>query len=143
MKHHDPHCDLVQRSLEALATNAELLQLEEALRADEPFALGPAAGILFGILGKSVVFACVAPLASNTIFLLQESFETGPSPAVAGISRETGRWSGDYTKVVYPKSEAEHFYAKAKSLQLDWAGKNVTFNETTTARRNTNPASIP
>ena len=59
-----------------------------------------AAGIVFGILCTSVVFAYVAPLAEKAVYLLQDSFETGPRPLVTGMPIEAGHWSGDYTEVV-------------------------------------------
>lgn len=84
-----------------------------------------AVGIVFGILGTSVVFAYVAPRAAEPISLMQESFESGPPPLVTGISKETGRWSGDFTEVVGVQQGVKPAAGKKmlRFLRADYQGK--------------------
>jgi hypothetical protein len=53
-----------------------------------------------GIFCTSVVFAYVGPSLGKVLPLLQDSFESGPSPEVTGMPREIGKWSGDFTEIV-------------------------------------------
>ncbi len=59
-----------------------------------------AAGIVFGMICTSVVFAYVGPSLGKVLTLLQEGFESGPAPLVTGVPIEVGKWSGDFTEVV-------------------------------------------
>ncbi len=84
-----------------------------------------AAGIVFGILCTSVVFAYVAPLAGKAIQLLQESFESGPAPMVTGVPVEAGRWSGDYSEIVGEQQGVKPASGKKmlRFLRADYEGK--------------------
>lgn len=84
-----------------------------------------AAGIVFGILCTSVVFAYVAPLAGKMVKLLQESFESGPAPLVTGVPVVPGRWSGDYSEVVGEQQgvKPEHGQRMLRFLRADYEGK--------------------
>ena len=59
-----------------------------------------AAGLVFGLLSATMVWAYVIPRAGKVITLLQESFEIAPPPLVTGVPTEPGRWSGDYSEIV-------------------------------------------
>lgn len=107
-------------------------QAEQAPRRSPKFgwfqwrpAMAAAAGIVFGILCTSVMFAYVAPLAGKAIQLLQESFESGPAPMVTGVPGEAGRWSGDYSEVVGEQQGVKPASGKKmlRFLRADYEGK--------------------
>ncbi len=87
-----------------------------------------AAGIVFGMLCTSVVFAYVAPSLEKAITLLQESFESGPAPLVTGVPREAGRWSGDYSEIVGEQQgiKPQHGKKMLRLLRTDYEGKPGT-----------------
>jgi hypothetical protein len=89
--------------------------------------MAAAAGIVFGILCTSVVFAYVAPLAGKAIQLLQESFESGPAPMVTGVPVEAGLWSGDYSEVVGEQQGVKPAGGKKmlRFLRADYEGKTT------------------
>ena len=84
-----------------------------------------AAGIVLGMFCTSIVFAYVAPSLGKVITLLQESFESGPAPLVAGVPIEAGRWSGDYTEVVGGQQgvKPESGTKMLRFLRADFEGK--------------------
>ncbi len=84
-----------------------------------------AAGLMIGLLGASLVFAYVAPSLGKATTLLQESFESGPSPLVAGVPQEVGRWSGDFTEVVSEQEGVKPETGKKmlRFLRADYEGK--------------------
>ncbi|MEO6753627.1 MAG: hypothetical protein ABIP85_17755, partial [Chthoniobacteraceae bacterium] len=84
-----------------------------------------AAGIVFGILCTSVVFAYVVPSLGKVITLLQESFESGPSPLVTGVPVKAGVWSGDFTEVVGEQQavKPEAGTKMLRFLRADYEGK--------------------
>ena len=88
--------------------------------------MAAAAGIVFGILCTSVVFAYVAPSLGKVITLLQESFEAGPAPMVMGVPVEAGRWSGDYSEVVGEQQGVKPASGKKmlRFLRADYEGKS-------------------
>lgn len=59
-----------------------------------------AAGLVIGLFCASVVFADVAPSFGKVVTLLDDSFVSGPAPAVTGVPIAPGRWSGDDSEVV-------------------------------------------
>jgi hypothetical protein len=83
---------------------AEMAALPSARRPGRWFSWRPltaaAAGLVIGLFSASVVFAYVGPLLGKAMTLLQEGFESGPAPEAAGLPREIGRWSGDFTEIV-------------------------------------------
>ena len=84
-----------------------------------------AAGIVFGIICTSVVFAYVAPSLGKVLTLLDDGFESGPAPLVTGVPVEPGRWSGDYSEVVGEQQGVKPESGK-KMLRLlrgDYEGK--------------------
>lgn len=58
-----------------------------------------AAGVVLGLFCGSVAWAYVMPRAGRAMSLLQESFESGPAPLVAGVPVEPGLWGGDYSEI--------------------------------------------
>ena len=84
-----------------------------------------AAGIVFGMFCTSVVFGYVVPSLSKAMTLLQESFESGPAPLVAGVPIEAGKWSGDYTEVVGEQQGVKPESGKKmlRFLRADFEGK--------------------
>lgn len=84
-----------------------------------------AAGIVFGILCTSVVFAYVAPALGKVVTLLDESFESGPAPLVTGVPVEVGRWSGDYSEIGGEQQGVKPASGKKmlRFLRADYEGK--------------------
>jgi hypothetical protein len=84
-----------------------------------------AAGIVLGIFCTSVVFAYVAPSLVKVVTLLDDSFESGPAPLVAGVPIEAGKWSGDYTEVVGEQQGVKPESGKKmlRFLRADFEGK--------------------
>lgn len=102
-------------ALEACAASAEgtreLLispEMSESSRSQSWFAWRPlmaaAAGIVFGMLCTSMVFAYAlpsAPVASTKVLPLTDAdFESGSQVPVRGIPSQSGAWSGDFSRVV-------------------------------------------
>ncbi len=87
--------------------------------------IAAAAGIVFGMLCTSVMFAYVAPSLEKVITLLQESFESGPAPLVTGVPVEPGQWSGDYSEVVGEQQGVKPESGKKmlRFLRADYEGK--------------------
>lgn len=85
------------------------------------------AGIVFGTLCTSAVFAYVAPSVGKVISLLQESFEKGPAPLMTGVPSVPEQWSGDYSEVVveYEGVKPKHGGKMARLLRSDYAGRAV------------------
>jgi hypothetical protein len=84
-----------------------------------------AAGLVIGMFSASVVWGYVGPYAGKVITLLQESFESGPSPLATGIPVEAGRWSGDYSEVVgeYRSVKPANGAKMLRFLRSDYEGK--------------------
>ena len=84
-----------------------------------------AAGIVFGMLCTSAVFAYVAPSLGKVVTLLEEGFESGPAPEITGVPREIGRWSGDFTEIVgeQERVKPETGSKMLRFLRADYAGK--------------------
>ncbi len=84
-----------------------------------------AAGIVFGMFCTSVVFAYVGPSLGKVLTLLQDSFESGPSPEVKGMPREIGKWSGDFTEIVGEQQGVKPASGKKmlRFLRADYEGK--------------------
>jgi hypothetical protein len=84
-----------------------------------------AAGIVFGMLCTSAVFAYVAPSLGKVVTLLEEGFESGPAPEITGLPREIGRWSGDFTEIVGEQEGVKPESGKKmlRFLQADYEGK--------------------
>ncbi|MEY5025799.1 MAG: hypothetical protein RLZZ244_1327 [Verrucomicrobiota bacterium] len=66
-----------------------------------------AAGIAFGAVGTSALFATIGPLATRVTHLLRESFESGPAPLRSGMPLRPGVWAGDGTEVCGPFAEIQ------------------------------------
>jgi hypothetical protein len=58
-----------------------------------------AAGIAFGALSTSALFATIGPLTARVTHLLRESFESGPAPLRSGMPLHPGIWGGDVSEV--------------------------------------------
>ncbi len=88
-------------------------------------AAAAAAGIVVGTLCTSMVFAYVAPSMGRAVTLLQESFESGPTPLATGVPVEPGRWSGDYSEVVGAdqRVKPESGNRMLRILRADYEGK--------------------
>lgn len=86
-----------------------------------------AAGLVFGLLSASAVWAYVVPLASRGIDLFHESFETALSPLTAGMPNEVGVWSGDDTEIVRDQQgvKPEAGDKMLRLLRADYRGKEV------------------
>lgn len=85
------------------------------------------AGIVFGMFCTSVVFGFGARSSDKVMLLLQENFESGPAPLVAGVPPVPDRWSGDYSEIV---AEFEGVKPKdagkmARLLRSDHEGRTV------------------
>jgi len=85
------------------------------------------AGIVFGTLCTSAVFAYVAPSVGKVISLLQESFEKGPAPLMTGVPSVPEQWSGDYSEVVVEHKgvKPKHGGKMARLLRSDYQGRAV------------------
>ena len=59
-----------------------------------------AAGIVFGMFSASMVFGFGVRSLEKVVSILQESFESGPAPLVAGIPQELNVWCGDESELV-------------------------------------------
>ena len=84
-----------------------------------------AAGLVFGLLSATMVWAYVIPRAGKVITLLQESFETAPPPLVTGVPIEPGRWSGDYSEIVGEQQGVKPASGRKmlRFLRADFEGK--------------------
>jgi hypothetical protein len=58
------------------------------------------AGIALGMLCTSAVFGFGARSVEKALVLLQEGFESGPTPLLAGVPQDPDVWSGDDSQVV-------------------------------------------
>jgi hypothetical protein len=59
-----------------------------------------AAGLTIGLLSASVVYGIGTRSVGKAMSILQDSFESGPAPLVAGVPKDATQWSGDYSEVV-------------------------------------------
>ena len=86
-----------------------------------------AAGIMFGMFCTSVVFGFGARSVEKVMSLLQESFESGPAPMVAGVPPGPDRWSGDYSEIVaeFEGVKPKHGSKMARLLRSDYEGRTV------------------
>jgi hypothetical protein len=84
-----------------------------------------AAGIAFGTLFTSVLYAYVAPKVVKGMTVFADGFESGPSPRVVGVPAEFGAWGGDFSEVVGPQNGvAPHGGGRMwRFLRADNAGK--------------------
>jgi len=92
--------------------------------------LAAAAGLMVGLFSASMVFAYVVPLASKTVCLLNDSFESGPAPLVKGMPTSPGIWSGDYSVVVGEQQGIKPLSGKRmlRMLRADYEGKPLQFS---------------
>lgn len=84
-----------------------------------------AAGLVFGMLCTSVVFAYVAPAREKTLTLLRDGFDSGDAPLPTGVPVLADRWSGDYTEVAEAQQGVTPESGKKmlRLLRADYAGK--------------------
>ena len=59
-----------------------------------------AAGLVIGLFSASMVFGFSLRSLERVVSILQESFESGPAPLVAGIPQELNVWCGDESELV-------------------------------------------
>lgn len=78
-----------------------------AWRLKRPLAAALAAGILFGALSTSALFAAIGTLTTRVTHLLKESFESGPSPLRSGMPIRPGIWAGDITEISGPMGDIQ------------------------------------
>jgi hypothetical protein len=85
------------------------------------------AGIIFGTLCTSVVFAYVAPSVGKAISLFQDSFEKGPAPLMTGVPSVPEQWSGDFSEVVVEHEgvKPKHGGKMARLLRSDYQGRAI------------------
>ncbi len=86
-----------------------------------------AAGLVLGLFCASVAWAYVAPSSGKVIALMQESFESGPSPLVVGVPTGPGKWSGDFSGVVGELEGVKPASGKKmlRFLRGDYEGRSI------------------
>lgn len=86
-----------------------------------------AAGLVFGLSCASVAWALVGPSFGKVHDLLQEGFESGPAPQVAGVPVEPGRWGGDYSECVgeLPGVKPASGARMLRFLRGDFEGRSI------------------
>jgi len=84
-----------------------------------------AAGLVIGLFGATLVFGYVGASQRKTITLLQDGFESGPTPQVTGVPQSTGIWSGDFTEVVGSQQDVKPSGGAKmlRFLRADYQGK--------------------
>ncbi|MEI6713268.1 MAG: hypothetical protein WCO60_05920 [Verrucomicrobiota bacterium] len=92
--------------------------------------LAAAAGVIVGLFSATMVFAYVVPLASKTVCLLNDSFESGPVPLAKGMPKSPGVWSGDYSAVVGEQQGIKPLSGTRmlRILRADYEGKTPQFS---------------
>jgi hypothetical protein len=89
-----------------------------------------AAGLLLGLFSASYVFGKAAFPHRKVVPLLNESFESGPTPGQNGIPVMPNRWSGDISRLVDAQQGVQPNSGK-RMLQLcraDYEGKHPGFS---------------
>ncbi|MEY5011152.1 MAG: hypothetical protein RLZZ253_2291 [Verrucomicrobiota bacterium] len=76
-----------------------LVSPSQPRRLKRSLAVAAAAGIVFGVLSTSALFAAMGPLNARVTHLLRESFESGVAPLRTGMPMRPGIWAGDGTEV--------------------------------------------
>ena len=86
-----------------------------------------AAGLIIGLFCATVAWAFVAPSSGKVIALMQESFESGPSPLVVGVPTGPGKWSGDFSGVVGELEGVKPASGKKmlRFLRGDYEGRSI------------------
>ena len=83
-------------------------------------------GLAVGLLCASLAFGYVVPLFLHLATLLNENFESGPSPVSTGMPSRPGAWGGDSSEVVGPtQGVTPHSGVKMlRLLRADFPGKS-------------------
>jgi hypothetical protein len=110
--------------------------LEPAPAAETPLRMTPrwfawrpltaaAAGLVIGLFSASMVFGFGVRSLEKVVSLLQESFESGPAPLVAGIPQELNVWCGDESELVekYEGMKPAQGKKMVRVLRSDFAGR--------------------
>ena len=86
-----------------------------------------AAGLVFGMFCTSVVFGYVVPIRMERVrTVFSESFESGVTKTVPGLSHETSLWMGDEAEVVAsaPGSKAHGGAKMLRFVSATYPGEN-------------------
>jgi len=101
--YHDNECNLHESAavMPTLQTRATLQTADRGAdwRYPRRAWVAAAAGMLIGVGFASLAWAIVGPFSPRGTLLMQEGFESGSPPTVAGPPREAGTWGGDFAEI--------------------------------------------